>query len=341
MDLKLHLRAGILNGTFTGKLPSERDLAAQHGIAYMTARRAIDALADEGLINRIHGRGTFVASSTGGFQRTGSLGVVVARGIRGGTANPFYAEVLAGILDQATAAGMALVMVKAGEALIPQPGDTSSKRKVDAVIALGYDAEGRAALTHAAGFVPMALVNAEPCGPDTISIRTDNREGAKALADYLYGLGHRRVGFIDGGDSRSSAERQESLQQVFPDLIIAPGDFEIESGMAAARQLLRARRRPTAIVAANDMMALGSLRVAALLGIAVPTELNICGFDDLAFVQHLPTPLTTVGVDKRELGAAAVRGVMAKLDSMPTPHSVRVPMQLMQRESSGKNREID
>lgn len=340
MELKLHLRAGILSGTFTGKLPSERDLATQHGIAYMTARRAIDALADEGLINRIHGRGTFVASSTGGFQRTGNLGVVVARGIRGGTANPFYAEVLAGILDQATTAGMALVMVKAGEALIPQPGDTRSKRKVDAVIALGHEAEGRPALTHAAGFVPVAMVNADPCGPETISVRTDNPRGAQALATYLHGLGHRRVGFITGGDSRSSTERQEALQQVFQDLIVIPGDFEIESGMAAARQLLRARRPPTAIIAANDIMALGCLRIAALAGIAVPTDLSICGFDDLSFVEHLPTPLTTVGVDKRELGAAAVCGVLAKLHARPTPHLVRVVMRLIPRGSSGSNPEI-
>jgi DNA-binding LacI/PurR family transcriptional regulator len=130
-------------------------------------------------------------------------------------------------------------------------------------------------------------------------------------------LGHRRVAFVGGPDvflhSRHRRDAWRSTLQRFglPADLAVDGDFCAESGAAATAELLTrpARRRPTAIVFANDLMAIAGMSAAAQLGRRVPDDLSIVGFDDIAVAAHMHPALTTVAQDALAWGRAATRAV--------------------------------
>lgn len=133
-------------------------------------------------------------------------------------------------------------------------------------------------------------------------ISVGDREAADEMTEYLLGLGHRRVGFIIGHpDHGSSHDRlagyRSALQRHdidFDESLVEQGLFDYESGYSCARKLLGSARRPTAIFASNDPMAMGVLSAAHELKIDVPGELSVAGFDDSPLARHAWPPLTTV-----------------------------------------------
>jgi LacI family transcriptional regulator len=147
------------------------------------------------------------------------------------------------------------------------------------------------------------------------AILPDNAGGARALARALVDLGHRRFALISGpplltatrdrieGFSAGLAEHGLALA---PDAIL-PGDFTREGGMATMQRLLDRGTRATCVVALNDAMAIGALRVLRARGIAVPEDLSIVGFDDIPATVDTFPPLSTVRIPMAEMGALAVR----------------------------------
>ena len=131
---------------------------------------------------------------------------------------------------------------------------------------------------------------------------------AHILGDPKHGAGvWRLAGFRDGLMHAGLKENPEYMVQ---------GRFSFESGVAAARQLLALKRRPTAIFAADDDMAVGTIWAASEQGVSVPGELSICGFDDTMIAAQVWPPLTTVRQPVREMGRRAteelLRGVSGK-----------------------------
>ena len=122
------------------------------------------------------------------------------------------------------------------------------------------------------------------------------------MTDYLVQLGHRRIGFIVGHpDHGQSHDRLAGYRRAlkrngitFEDDLVEQGQFEYESGYAGARNLLSSNRPPTAIFASNDPMAMGVLSVAHAMGVDVPRELSVAGFDDSPLARHAWPRLTTV-----------------------------------------------
>ena len=144
-----------------------------------------------------------------------------------------------------------------------------------------------------------------PKGPAVIST---NYHGAFEAAEYLIKLGHRRVGYIGGRmDLLSADRRQQGFEDAFktanipldPDLIV-PGDFTSETGFKQAKKLLSAKEPPTAIFAANDQSAKGVFRAAELLGLQIPDDLSVVGYDDIPEAEYLN--LTTVNQHINQMG---------------------------------------
>lgn len=134
------------------------------------------------------------------------------------------------------------------------------------------------------------------------SVRMNDTLAAEEITNLLLSLGHQHIAFVQGApDQAASAMRLQGYVTALrahglepnPDLLM-PGDFTFPSGVAAAHKLLSGRQRPTAVFAANDEMALGVLAVAHRLGLAVPRELSIAGFDDSPAASLVWPPLTTV-----------------------------------------------
>jgi len=145
------------------------------------------------------------------------------------------------------------------------------------------------------------------------SVYMDDYKAAYDMTNYLLGLGHRRIGFVRGHpDHGSSYRRFDGFQAAMadhglplqPDLL-AQGYFTFQSGVQAGEHLLRHPERPTAIFAASDGMALGVMSTAARMGLSIPTDLSVAGFDDTPTARVVWPPLTTVRQPINEMAAAA------------------------------------
>jgi DNA-binding LacI/PurR family transcriptional regulator len=177
-------------------------------------------------------------------------------------------------------------------------------------------------------------------------VHADDYGGALLATHHLLSLGHRRIGVI-GSTPRPFAldERLRGVQEAlveaglpFDESLLTTGDFSIESGEAAGYRLLQRPDRPSAIFALNDRMALGLIRAANQLGIAVPEELSVVGFDDIALATLFNPALTTVRQPGFAMGAAAARLLFALLNG-ETPHSQpAIPTELILRGTTAARR---
>ena len=173
-------------------------------------------------------------------------------------------------------------------------------------------------------------------------IETRDRLGGEAAAHHLAELGHKRLAFISGLPSfRSSRERREGFEAGLAARGLKleagfsqEGAYTFESGIECAARLLKLKRRPTAIFAANDEMAAGVLQAARLAGVRVPEDLSVVGFDDFEIARRLWPSLTTVHTPTREIGRLAVERLMGLADDGREPRD-RLPT-LVVRESTGR-----
>jgi LacI family transcriptional regulator len=161
---------------------------------------------------------------------------------------------------------------------------------------------------------PVVLISPGEHDPALMTVRMDDVRAAEEVTRLLIGLGHERIGFIRGAaDQAASGLRQLGFERAMkahglaidPELV-CPGDFSFAGGAQAAQQLLGLRDRPTAVFASNDDMALGVMAEAQRLGLGVPSELSIAGFDDSPGAALVYPPLTTVRQPLEEMARLAV-----------------------------------
>jgi len=261
--------------------------------------------------------------------------------------HPFFHEVLGGLKQYAGGAGYDL-LIFASE----RPGNgygTHSYLKrcrhhnVDGAVLMGTDEEDPETRRLVRSDVATVGVDLELEGPLTTTVVSDNEAGSAAAVRHLHELGHRRIAHISGMlDKRPGAERlrgyRHELQRlgVTPrDEYVAYGDFYVESGRAGAARLLSLPEPPTAIFAAADMMAIGSIRAVAEAGLRVPDDISIVGFDDIQLAGHLNPPLTTLRQDKLGLGAAAGEALAARINGdHDRPPLLSLPVELLVRGST-------
>lgn len=163
----------------------------------------------------------------------------------------------------------------------------------------------------------LPLVAVDPhTGPSAVpTVDADNVTGARCAVEHLIALGHRRIGMITGRSGLRSAQQREQGYRdalaragirIDPSLL-AEGGYATVPAAEAARRLLHRARRPTAVFAANDLSALAVLDVADELGLAVPGELSVVGFDDIPEAAQAIPALTTVEQPIREMGRVAAQ----------------------------------
>ncbi len=154
------------------------------------------------------------------------------------------------------------------------------------------------------------------------AILSKERIGCRAAGEHLAELGHKSIGFIAGPEGYTSAiERRagfrEGLQTHGLDIdweLEAQGAYTFESGHAAALKILSRPDRPTAIFASNDEMAIGAYKAAFELGLRIPIDLSICGYDDGPMALRVSPPLTTVNLPSRDMARAAAATLLANED---------------------------
>ncbi|OGF16908.1 MAG: hypothetical protein A2W00_10730 [Candidatus Eisenbacteria bacterium RBG_16_71_46] len=195
--------------------------------------------------------------------------------------------------------------------------------RIDGLIVMAPDADAPAAIRAGAAHTPLVLIDPAATGDDLDAICIANLDGAAVMIRHLLGLGHRRIAVITGPPRNSDAQqRLEGYRAALRDAGVAPdpeleipGDFSERSGHDAGARLLALARRPTAVFAANDSMAVGLLGALGEAGVRVPEDIAVTGFDDIALARHLTPPLTTVHVDAFRLGERAVHHLLARQGS--------------------------
>ncbi|MFC7621916.1 LacI family DNA-binding transcriptional regulator [Microlunatus sp. GCM10028923] len=255
---------------------------------------------------------------------------------------PNTAEPLRGAMERAAGAGMPLEVLLYRQ----QPDWIEELRAHDirglVAISSVLDPEEREQLTDAG----IALVVVNPLGPPHVghhSVGATDWAGGYAAADHLLGLGHRRFGILRGDDRSMVSQSRASgnlaaltAAGITSDSIMTePGDFTFEAGLEAALRLLARPDRPTALCAASDFQALGVIEAARRLGLRVPDDLSVIGFDDLILASMSSPPLTTIRQPLDQLGAVAV-GMLADLIAgvEPESHHLELATSLVVRDST-------
>ena len=192
------------------------------------------------------------------------------------------------------------------------------ERRVDGVAILTFGMEESLLDDLRLRKVPLVFVDVGPDVPHVSNIRVDYLNGIRQAVQHVAALRHTAIAFVAGPlHLKSAVARQEAFRQSMDEigLEIAPGmvvigDHNMEGGMRALGELMRLRTHPTAVLCSNDMTAIGVMREAYDLGISVPRDLSVVGFDDIRFSEFMTPPLTTVQMSQSELARIAFHALM-------------------------------
>jgi DNA-binding LacI/PurR family transcriptional regulator len=246
--------------------------------------------------------------------------------------NPFFDEMVMSIRDEAARRGCGVVLIGSHRAVEREAAAVKDllESRVDAIVLLSPMSPA-AAIVRAAQRLPV-LVQGRPMLRSTHAqldvIGIDDGLGADVAVSHLVRLGHQKIAHIAGAAAaarRMGYERSMKAHGLGRHVQIVVRDESSTGGYNAARRLLDLSERPTAIFAVNDVVALGALAAAGDIGISIPDELSVVGFDDVAAARH--RALTTVAQPRSELAAAIVTAVVRRIDG--DGHSVRtIPRRL-------------
>ena len=354
IQLVAYFRQHILNGEFGvgSRLPTELDIAHEHQISRGTVRQALHILVNEGLLERIPGRGTFVRElpTNPEGEQHGSrrrLGLVLSL-----PTLQLSMEILVGVEQAAKARGYEVSLVYAETSSKQQARDISwlKSNDVAGIILFPIDnslADQTLRQLQADG-LPLVLIDRYIPDLATDYVVSDNLGGGYRATEHLIILGHQRIGFAysnaDAMQITSVGDRWRGYRKaletyelpydealVFPDLPLppplAPNLYD---------DLIQGPNRPTAIFAVNDTVALGLLQAAQRQGVRVPEDLALIGFDDLNFASYLTPPLTTVAQPRMEIGVRAANLLINRVEGEIGPFQhIELSANLMVRASCG------
>ena len=253
----------------------------------------------------------------------------------------FFADLLSG-LDTAIKKHDYLLMVSASRRLERDfiTALQGMYKRIDGLIIMAPELSSERVLTLINHAVPVVFLNT----PGTQSVNFDNRAGMVKIAQHIAERGHQRAAFIGGPSGAFDAqERQRGFLETVPaDLKVIPyaGDFSFECGYETGQKILDSFPRPTVIVAANDLSALGAMRALHENGVKIPDEIAVTGFDGTMSSSFSTPSLTTVNVPIDQLAAKAVKLLVNQLSDEETiPEKIKdsVDLELIVRGSSLKN----
>ncbi len=273
--------------------------------------------------------------------RTHTVGIVVPD-----IANPFFGDLARSLEDHMFERGYSAIICNSDGDAAKEARylDVLLSKKVDGLllIAASHTRDGIGWLARQGP--PTIVVDRELDEPSVSQVMVENRHGGHLAGRHLLELGHRDIGVIAGpGGLGTSARRLEGFRSALteagvelPEARIFRGDFRAVSGRAAVDTWLQQGRLPTAIVAENDLMAVGALSAAHAAGLDVPADLSVVGFDGIAFGADVTPPLTTVSQSTDAVAAASIELLFERLrDGDAPPRLVELPVALSVRGSSG------
>jgi LacI family transcriptional regulator len=273
-------------------------------------------------------------------KHSNTIGLIVPDG-----RNPFFAEIAQGIEEISLEHEYSLILCDSGNDLgkvLVHTKNLSAKR-VDGIIftTSGDDFEDISSLVEENTAV--LVIDLDASGFATDAVLFDNFRGGYLATQHLLELGHRRVACITGPSRQSlRRDREKGYSSALADVgipkdesLVKEGDFQPSSGYYHALDLLRSPDPPSAIFACNDLMAMGALRAAREVGLDVPSQLSIIGFDDIYLSAFTTPTLSTIRLPKREMGRQAAHILLQRIQDKTRPvEKHMVDLELVVREST-------
>jgi LacI family transcriptional regulator len=291
----------------------------------------------------------FVRSKAAHQLRVGkslTVGIVVLD-----IANPFFAEMVRGAERVLRDKGYVLMVCSSDESteLERQYLRVLEEHRVDGLLITPAERDLTQLSVLSQRGIPTVLLDRHSEEDSLCSATVDDVRGGELAASHLFGLGHKTIAFVNGPSSiRQCADRREGAKRALRRarrrgeaslLEITVSALAVDHGEKAVSELLAAEARPTAVMCANDLLALGVLRGLAEAGIAVPEQIAVVGYDDVTFASMLSPALTSVRQPKYELGVTAAELLLEEASGAAHEHrSVRFEPELIVRASSGKSR---
>ncbi len=336
------------------RLPAEVQLARQFGVSRGTVRQALTSLLEEGLLLTVPGRGTFV--NGGSPQRSiGLIGMIIPSVVR--ARNP---ELIDGAEDTARQAGYSLILGISGDERWLEAEQLQRIAAQGASGAIVYTVDGPTDMPVLRRMVdegfPLVLIDRyiPDLAVDTVTM--DNLGGGFVATQHLIQLGYRRIGYIgtDNTGTSSIVERMAGYRWALaqyglpynPDLVCTdvrrllawpPREPEKERhNERVLREFLLREDRPDAIFVCNDYAAFQVVQIAEALGLRIPGDLGLVGFDNVAYTDYFGVPLTTVDQHRHEIGTTAMSLLLDRIAGRRTQLGrVVIATRLVVRRSSG------
>jgi len=325
-----------------------RDVARAAGVSINTVSRALNGKPDinpetKRLILEAAARLNYTPNKLARglrSKKTGVIGVIVAD-----IANPFFSAVVKGMGKAAKVLGYSIILQDTSEnyeneeeaILIMQ------SEQVDGVLITPVQTDKRSILMLQESGIPLVLVARHFSDVDTDYVVADDVQGGYVATTHLIEKGHEKIAFINGPSYNSSAiERLEGYKKALEEhnielneKLIRNGALTMEDGYTHCRVLLMQNgARPTALFTFSDFIALGAMKAVRKVGLRIPDDIAIVGYDDIPFSSCLEVPLTTVRIPKKQMGEKAISVLEKKIDGQKCDSQLKIPVELVIRQSS-------
>jgi DNA-binding LacI/PurR family transcriptional regulator len=331
------IKDAIKHRKIIDRLPGERTLAKEYEVSYMTIRKAVDNLVTEGLLYKIPMKGTFVADRKTRKKKTNIIGYFLDSSIVAGLTSPYYSLIFNALQRQANTHGYSLIYFS-------DIGDSRSYKHIHnmdgAIISCFPRIEH--IVDEINQNIPVVVIDNSSSDKTIPSVIIDNFNAVRASVNHLCSRGHKRIGFITGlQDSDVGNNRFAGYKSGLSDnglklseKLIFRGDYSFESGTKGADYFLSLKNPPTAIMCANDAMAIALIRQAAQRGVNVPNDISVIGFDDIAVASQISPALTTLAapIDKITEQACNMLVSLINGEKLENRH-IALPAELVIRDS--------
>ncbi len=337
-------------------LPSEAELSRVFKVSRVTIRQALSILINEGLIKPIAGVGSVVISDDGTKSsisldkksRNIYFVLILSKSIKWGIENPFYAEIVSGAEQRIRESGYHLLFTVYYED-IKRASDLSEliiKKYVNGFLLVGDIEEKFIAMVKKFGLPSIVVNNPIAEKYELPMVINDDFRGGYAAAKFLYDTGCKKIACIKGPSTSMSCEERfkgyisalKNFGLQIADNLIVEGNLEFESGYDAMKKIFSSKTIPDGIFAINDTMAIGAMEFLLEKGIEIPKDVSIIGFDNIGQSAQVVPALTTVDVQRREMGYIATGKLIEFIENRSAYYPLRIilPCKIIERDTTKK-----
>ncbi|MBN2711909.1 MAG: substrate-binding domain-containing protein [Planctomycetes bacterium] len=346
-QLARNIESGIVGKRWKigDKLPPVRTLIKDYGVSLPVVRQALKQLEESGLIETIHGKGSFVRKGPNGAAGEGLSKITLIMKSRDELQRHYFMKVLSEVENNAAQKGISVEFAQVSS--LADNGRFITPDANSAYILCG-DVGAEIISEVKSSDSPAVMIGTDSEDADIVSISNDDFLGGYVAVKHLLALGHRKIGvFQRDGNALFSRQRLAGCRKALEEAGIS--EVQVWECMGrdqekAAEEILKSPERPTAIFACSDRLAHSLIKASTSLDVSIPEDLSIVGFDDDAFAQFLVPALTTIRIDCEQLGSECIRILEDLCSGNDSGKKVKIAVSLIERESCCKpatNSDVD